>query len=377
MPGSAAKCFKTEIKNNSNQDYIHRKKAQTIYNNFLNIKVNNKKYNKKIYTDSSGCISSVGGINVENYELLSTLNNGKCLSENDINNNCRINNNDTQENISTCIKKRTVCSSTSNEISRKCFKLDSNQLNSSKDHLDKKKAISVYQSVKNQSTTINTDNHGFLGAVGGYDIENYNLKLNIAKGRSYSEDVCISHEDISLNILVKNRSDLCIDSNLKCTTLNTGYELYEGSILQIKSKTINNCKLTNYKNYMEQYDPYYINTQFFTKLANRDKLSNLYLNSKIPLCNNNETRIESYNVIINRESVSIPKNPGDRFTSSILALVEPGDSNNILIVNGNVINHSITNFVINIQNIDDQYPDILVLETGITITGRINEYIYI
>ena len=173
----------------------------------------------------------------------------------------------------------------------KCFKTDSNQFKSSKDHINKKKAKVIYDIVSQQPNTniqlkedgseyngpVFIDGGGFLGAVGGYNTENYNLKLNIAKGRAYSETQCIIRTDNSTNIttdiILNNENKQCVDSVSKCQAPNSTYELYEGPFLQ-KNKIIYNldvsadCPLESRLQYT-YYDPSNITStsHSFEKLA--------------------------------------------------------------------------------------------------------------
>ena len=185
----------------------------------------------------------------------------------------------------------------------KCFKTDSNEFKASNDYINKKKALAIYNTVKEQSKTnsqvknnnskyngpvyINTG--GFLGAVGGYNTDNYDLKLNVAKGRAYSEMPYVISTDLSTNattnVVLNNSNDLCINSVSKCQKPNSTYELFEGPYL-IKTETntysSEECPLKSQLQYTT-FDPSNIQTRSFGKLANDDKLQNLNLNSKLPL----------------------------------------------------------------------------------------------
>ena len=67
----------------------------------------------------------------------------------------------------------------------KCFLSGPNQLNSSKDYIDRKKAQTIYQTTKNSKTLkqngtqyngpIFVNTSGCLGAIGGYNSNNYEL----------------------------------------------------------------------------------------------------------------------------------------------------------------------------------------------------------
>jgi hypothetical protein len=186
----------------------------------------------------------------------------------------------------------------------KCFRTDSNEFKASNDYINKKKAQTIYYSAHKQDISniklnkignekykgpIYLNNGGFLGAVGGYNIDNYDLKLNVAKGRAYSEMPCIISTDLSTNattnVVLNNPNDLCVNSVSKCQMPNSTYELFEGPYL-IKTTTntysSEKCPLNSQLQYTT-FDPSNIQTQSFGKLANDDKLHNLNLNSKLPL----------------------------------------------------------------------------------------------
>jgi len=165
----------------------------------------------------------------------------------------------------------------------KCFKTDSNEFKASNDYINKKKALATY----NSGVFINRG--GFLGAIGGYNTYNYDLKLNVAKGRAYSEVPCVTSTDLSTsattNVVLNNPNDLCVNPVSKCQIPNSTYELFEGPYL-IKTATntysSEQCGLKSQLQYTT-FDPSNIQTLSFSKLANDDKLQNLNLNSKLPL----------------------------------------------------------------------------------------------
>ncbi len=185
----------------------------------------------------------------------------------------------------------------------KCFKIDSNEFKASNDYINKKKALAIYNTAKQQSKTnsqVKDDNSeyngpvfinegGFLGAIGGYNTDNYDLKLNVAKGRAYSEMPCIISTDLSTNattnVVLNNPNDLCVNSVSKCQMPNSTYELFEGPyLIKTTSNTYSSedCPLKSRQQYTT-FDPSNIQTQSFNKLANDDKLQNLNLNSNLSL----------------------------------------------------------------------------------------------
>ena len=178
----------------------------------------------------------------------------------------------------------------------KCFKNSSNSLKSSNDYIEKKKAKTIYKSIINNFSIRKNDESqyngpvfinkcGFLGAIGGYNTQNYDLLLNVAKGKAYSESQCIIID--SSSIYINNTNETCINILSKCANQNSTYDLYEGPFL-LKTNPNNtnnlNCESKIIKEY-SYYDPSNITaTSYpFNKLVNNNKLQNLYLHSKLPL----------------------------------------------------------------------------------------------
>lgn len=175
-----------------------------------------------------------------------------------------------------------------------CFKNSSNDFKTSNDYINRKKAKTIYNSTKNNNLTTKKNgseykgpvfvNGGhFLGSVGGYNIKNYDLLLNVAKGRAYSEAQCITNLEPPDNV-IPNLNETCINPRSKCAPINSTYNLFEGPFLINKTSDNLNCEPTIIKNsttYTLRTDV--SNSQSLKKLANRDKLQNLNLNTKIPI----------------------------------------------------------------------------------------------
>lgn len=178
----------------------------------------------------------------------------------------------------------------------KCFKNTSNDFKSSNDRIEKLKAKTIYESLQrndvpkkkngaiyNGPVFVNTG--GFLGAVGGYNTNNYDLLLNVAKGRAYSESQCIKTD--SSYIIIFNENESCKNSVSTCTKPNFTYDLLEGPFL-LKADTSNTdnaeCESKILQNY-STYDPSNISaiSYSFKKLVNQDKLQNLNLHTKLPI----------------------------------------------------------------------------------------------
>lgn len=75
------------------------------------------------------------------------------------------------------------------------FSRDSNRMRDSGDHINRKKAESIYTNVasntkdnKNDNINVffNTSGQRLLSSVGGFNVNNYDLLLNLTKGRHYT-----------------------------------------------------------------------------------------------------------------------------------------------------------------------------------------------
>ena len=169
-----------------------------------------------------------------------------------------------------------------------CFKNSSNDFKSSNDRIEKLKAKTIYQSAQKENGSqykgpifLNTGR--FLGAVGGYNTNNYNLLLNVAKGRAYSESQCIKKDTGFIHIANENES--CMKSVSKCTLPNSTYDLLEGPFIkQNQSSSPKNCELEKNKD-LYKFNQTLISASShpFKKLVNQDKLQNLNLHTKLPI----------------------------------------------------------------------------------------------
>ena len=176
----------------------------------------------------------------------------------------------------------------------KCFKSDSNQFKSSTDNTNKMRSKTIYQGAKNQNPNVNTgpihvDTGGFLGAIGGFNTSPYDLLLDVAKGKAYSESQCIKITDQNSqqeqNIIINPTNETCTNSISKCGPLNQTYELFEGTILKT-TESSSTCLLQ--PEYV--YDPSTININIHptshnivSKIVNADKLGNINLHNKMRL----------------------------------------------------------------------------------------------
>ena len=98
------RCFSTGLnKYKSSQDYTNRKTASTLYTTTAtNTKTNKKTDIQAIISQPDNCLASVGGFNVNSYDLHRNLTKGKYYTSNNLLAN--IANVDCSQNISNCRK---------------------------------------------------------------------------------------------------------------------------------------------------------------------------------------------------------------------------------------------------------------------------------
>ncbi len=172
----------------------------------------------------------------------------------------------------------------------KCFLSGPNQLNSSKDYIDRKKAQTIYQTTKNSKTLkqnrseyngpIFVNTSSCLGAIGGYNSNNYDLLLNVTKGKYYTNPPCVIVNDSNCGEQKSLCNTVIANSDgSNCSIPNLTRNLYEGPFIIQNQKEIidslksNQCKsLTN--NDLLQIDPSNVCTNSFKKIVNDDKLRN-------------------------------------------------------------------------------------------------------
>tara|TARA_B100001093_G_C26840589_1_gene1020360 strand:+ start:2005 stop:2589 length:585 start_codon:yes stop_codon:yes gene_type:complete len=184
-----------------------------------------------------------------------------------------------------------------------CFKNTSDGFKSSNDRIEKLKAKTIYHSSKNTSVPRTSDGSkyngpvfintcGFLGSIGGFNNSNYNLRLNVAKGRAYSEKQNIITQQGGENIIFADQ-ELCNTSTSKAHKANKTYDLLEGNFYSIEKVLENNspdiiCNYEIIKDRVNYSDKIIAsgqsNNTYVSNLVNRDKLHNLNLNKKIQMC---------------------------------------------------------------------------------------------
>ena len=137
----------------------------------------------------------------------------------------------------------------------KCFFTGPNQLKSSQDHTNELKAETLYtNTVLDISNNINdvshniqvfTDQNRCLASVGGYNVNNYDLLLNLTKGRYYATKKHL------VNVLPvecsNNHVSSCVSVDICNSTTIPGfdqtYNMYEGPLMttNISSTDVSTC----------------------------------------------------------------------------------------------------------------------------------------
>lgn len=178
----------------------------------------------------------------------------------------------------------------------KAFSNSYNKMKSAKDYTNKKKAETIFESARNNivnkrdgeryvGPVLKTSN-GFLGAVGGYNVNSYDILLNVAKGQSYLATPCVTIDGSSVMLPINDCS-----LNIRCNPPNSSYGIFEGPYLQ-NSMDVSGC-FSNQTKQFTNYDPSNIlqapNTAYsYTQLANSNDLLNLNLHRALQIdCSGN------------------------------------------------------------------------------------------
>ena len=173
----------------------------------------------------------------------------------------------------------------------KAFNNSYNKFRSSQDKINRKKSETIFEFTTNNNVNkqdgkkyidpVIKKTNGFLGAVGGYNVNSYELLNNVVKGQSYITSPCVSIDNSSV-ILSDNNCSLIG----KCNTPNSSYDIFEGPYLQ-NSMDVYGCHSSQI-NQFTNYDPSNIlqPSYSYIQLANSNNLQNLNvsatcLNSKI------------------------------------------------------------------------------------------------
>ena len=163
----------------------------------------------------------------------------------------------------------------------KSFSTGPDQFKSSNDYISRKKAQTIYRSLQKDNVNVNAKNYqdpiqingNCLDAVGGYNTDNYDLLLNVTKGKYYTEPICVS---VNGTKIPSSCYSTINPNNSNCSVFSYNHDLYEGPFLQKNNTNTNTDNLCPSK-IIEQYskiDPTTTTTNSFTKLVNEDKLRN-------------------------------------------------------------------------------------------------------
>lgn len=125
------------------------------------------------------------------------------------------------------------------------FNKDNNKFKTSQDNINRKKVEAIYNSVRTDTTVkkngeqfvnpVGIDTGGFLAKVGGYNVNSYELLMNVARGQANIETPCITVD--SSSVLV---TDNCCNLLGSCQIPTLTYDLFEGPYLKN-----NNTNLTS------------------------------------------------------------------------------------------------------------------------------------
>ena len=170
-------------------------------------------------------------------------------------------------------------------LSANCFSTGPNQFKSSNDYINEKKAKTIYTSLqKDNGTSYNGPifiNGKCLRSIGGYNTNNYDLLLNVTKGKYYTNPACVYIKDSDCQ-LDSSCSSISDDSN--CSSFGFNYDLYEGPFL-LKKDIVDNSNICYSTNISQNTQlnttttPSIICSEPFQKIVNDNKL----LNFKYPL----------------------------------------------------------------------------------------------
>jgi hypothetical protein len=167
----------------------------------------------------------------------------------------------------------------------KAFSNSYNNSRTAQDYINKKKAETIFESARNKNVNkldgqqyigpVIKKNDRFLAAVGGYNVNSYDILMNVAKGQAETVTPCISI-DGSFVLLPVNDCSL----NIKCNPPNSSYDIFEGPYLQnsvdlsgIHCHSDQTKQYTNYdpSNILSPTGPAYP----YTQLTNTNNLRNL------------------------------------------------------------------------------------------------------
>ena len=188
----------------------------------------------------------------------------------------------------------------------KAFNNSYNKFRSSQDKINRKKSETIFESASNNVNKqdgkkyigpVIKKTNGFLGAVGGYNVNSYDLLNSVVKGQSYLTSPCVSIDNSSVILSNSNCSLLG-----KCNPPNSSYDIFEGPYLQ-NSMDVYSC-LSSQTNQFTNYDASNIlqPSYSYIQLANSNNLQNLNVSAKR---HNTELIIDSVTLELIIDSVTL------------------------------------------------------------------------
>lgn len=177
----------------------------------------------------------------------------------------------------------------------KAFNNSYNKFRSSQDKINRKKSETIFEFTTNNNVNkedgkkyigpVIKKSNGFLGAVGGYNVNSYELLNNVVKGQSYLTSPCVSIDNSSVILSNSNCSLLG-----KCNPPNSSYDIFEGPYLQ-NSTDVYGCHSSQI-NQFTNYDASNIlqPSYSYIQLANSNNLQNLNVSAT---CLNSEIVIDT------------------------------------------------------------------------------------
>ena len=116
-------------------------------------------------------------------------------------------------------------------FANKCFSNKQNNNKTAHDYITNKKSETILKSARTSETIkkdgvkykgpIYKDTSGYLAAVGGYNVNSYDLLLNVAKGQANLTNECIAIDNSSVIVY-----DNCCNLIGTCRQPNSTYELF-------------------------------------------------------------------------------------------------------------------------------------------------------
>ena len=167
-------------------------------------------------------------------------------------------------------------------VANKCFSPGPNQFKSSQDRTNQKKAQTLYTTTATNTKSNTKDNTPIclssdrcLASVGGYNTNNYELLLDLTKGRYYAAEKLLAKVDI---VDCSQNISHCISVDISSTFIKPDYtyNMYEGPFMYNDISSANSHCLPTTLNKQLSIDPSAatICNYPFAKLVSEEKLRN-------------------------------------------------------------------------------------------------------